>query len=239
MLARGDGVSVWRQIADALETEISQGHLEPGTRLPTEAALADRFGVNRHTLRQAVKELTRRGLVRAVQGSGTYVEARPLSYPIGARVRFSEIVGAQARAPSGKLIADWIAPLDAPLAEALKLAEGTPALFLETLRTADGVPVSYAKSALPLDRFKDASAIIAATSSFTAVFKAGGVTDYRRAWSRIGATLADARDAARLDVAVGRPILEIEGLNVDETETPIQWAVARFVGDRVKVTVEG
>ncbi|MFX6949916.1 GntR family transcriptional regulator, partial [Acinetobacter baumannii] len=64
MLARGGGVTVWRQIAEAMEADIVGGGLPPGSRMPTEAALSARFGVNRHTVRQALKSLVEKGLVR-------------------------------------------------------------------------------------------------------------------------------------------------------------------------------
>ncbi|MGK3945910.1 GntR family transcriptional regulator, partial [Streptomyces caeruleatus] len=67
-LSRGAGLSAWRQIADALEAEIVAGSLAPGSQLPTEAELAARFGVNRHTVRRALGALGEQGLVRASQG---------------------------------------------------------------------------------------------------------------------------------------------------------------------------
>ena len=69
-VVRGSGVSAWRQIADALRDEIASGVLAAGERMPTEAELALRFGVNRHTLRRALAALAADGLVRADQGRG-------------------------------------------------------------------------------------------------------------------------------------------------------------------------
>jgi GntR family transcriptional regulator, phosphonate transport system regulatory protein len=83
------GVTLWRRIADDLERDIAGGAHAAGERLPGEVAIAGRFGVNRHTVRRALAELAERGLVRAERGSGTYVEAARLAYPIGARTRFS------------------------------------------------------------------------------------------------------------------------------------------------------
>src|SRR5689334_2773113 len=93
-LARGAGLAAWRQIADRIEGEIAEGRLPPGARLPSEVELARRLGVNRHTLRRALAELSARGLLRTSQGRGSFVEAVPLRYPIGPRTRFSEIVSA-------------------------------------------------------------------------------------------------------------------------------------------------
>src|ERR1700686_229831 len=102
--APAPGVTLWRRIADDLEQAIALGTHAAGDRLPGEVEIAARFDVNRHTVRRAFAEMTRRGLIRAERGSGTYVERSRLAYPIGARTRFSEIVGSAGRDPGGRLI---------------------------------------------------------------------------------------------------------------------------------------
>ncbi|MER2605662.1 MAG: phosphonate metabolism transcriptional regulator PhnF [Siculibacillus sp.] len=234
---RGRGIAVWRQVAEILEAAILAGDHPAGGRLPTEAELALRFAVNRHTVRQALRDLAERGLVRAVQGAGTFVERAPLTYPIATRTRFSDIVVSQAREPSGDLLAAVLEPASRPIAERLGLAEGCEVVRMETVRRADGVPISWATSVVPAARFPDVAAIYRATASFTAAFRAGGVEDYVRAETRIGARVADEIDAARLEIAPGRPVIEIDCVNADLSGRPIQWARARFAGDRVRVTV--
>lgn len=54
---RGTGFAIWRQIAEQLRRDIIADNALPGTRLPTESALAARFGVNRHTVRAALSSL--------------------------------------------------------------------------------------------------------------------------------------------------------------------------------------
>ena len=62
---------MWRQVADHLERSIATGTYGAGSRLPGEMEIADLLGVNRHTVRRALAELSARGLVRAARGSGT------------------------------------------------------------------------------------------------------------------------------------------------------------------------
>ncbi len=75
-----------------------------GTRLPGETEIAETHRVNRHTVRRALAALAERGLVRAERGSGTYVEAPRIAYPLRSRTRFSEIIGAGGREARGQLI---------------------------------------------------------------------------------------------------------------------------------------
>src|SRR5262249_12042974 len=98
--AQTAGIALWRRVADQLERAIADGSYPVDTRLPGEIEIAQRLGVNRHTVRRALAALADRGFVRAERGSGTYVETRRLRYPISSRTRFSEILRA-ARADAG------------------------------------------------------------------------------------------------------------------------------------------
>src|ERR1700681_572302 len=98
------GVALWRQVADGIERGIADGRFAAGERGPREMKFAETYRVTRHTVRRALAALAERGLVRAERGSGTYVEAPRLAYPLRSRTRFSEIVGAGGQEPRGQLI---------------------------------------------------------------------------------------------------------------------------------------
>ncbi|MEJ0097132.1 MAG: GntR family transcriptional regulator [Bauldia sp.] len=109
-IARGGGVSAWRQIADRIAADIGGGRFAPGAQLPVEAKLAEAFAVNRHTVRRALAALAADGLVRATQGRGTFVEAKPLPYrSAGGRASRS-----WSRRPGGKPAARCSAPSRLP-----------------------------------------------------------------------------------------------------------------------------
>ncbi len=61
-------------VAAEVVQNIRAGRYSPGMRLPAASALAERFGVNRHTVRRAIAQLAACGIARVVQGSGTYVQ---------------------------------------------------------------------------------------------------------------------------------------------------------------------
>src|ERR1700692_479611 len=98
------GVALWRQVADGIERGIASGSFAAGERVPGEMEIAETYRVTRHTVRRALATLAERGLVRAERGSGTYVEAQRIAYPLRSRTRFSEIIGAGRREPHGRFI---------------------------------------------------------------------------------------------------------------------------------------
>jgi GntR family transcriptional regulator, phosphonate transport system regulatory protein len=232
------GVALWRRVADHLERAIADGRYPVDTRLPGEIEIAQRLGVNRHTVRRAIAALADRGFVRAERGSGTYVETRRLRYPIHSRTRFSEIVGAAGREPEGRLLASVIEEAEPDVARRLAVAPRTAVIRLDILRSVDRMPVSAATTWLPADRAPDAGRIYRDTRSLTRTLAQLGIDDFRRQSTRISAAIADAADAARLRLAPGRPLIVVDGTDVTADERPILTTRARLAADRIELVIE-
>jgi GntR family phosphonate transport system transcriptional regulator len=232
------GVALWRRVADHLEHAIADGRYPVDTRLPGEIEIAQRLGVNRHTVRRAIAALADRGFVRAERGSGTYVETRRLRYPIHSRTRFSEIVGAAGRESGGRLLASVIEEAEPDVARRLAVAPRTAVIRLDILRSVDRVPVSAATTWLPADRAPDAGRIYRDTRSLTRTLAQLGIDDFRRQSTRISAAIADAADAARLRLAPGRPLIVVDSTDVTADERPILTTRARLAADRIELVIE-
>jgi GntR family transcriptional regulator, phosphonate transport system regulatory protein len=232
------GVALWRRVADHLERAIADGRYPVDTRLPGEIEIAQRLGVNRHTVRRAIAALADRGFVRAERGSGTYVETPRLRYPIRSRTRFSEIVGAAGREPGGRLLASAVEEAEPDVARRLALAPRTAVIRLDILRSVDRVPVSAATTWLPADRAPDAGRIYRDTRSLTRTLAQLGIDDFRRQSTRISAAIADAADAARLRLAPGRPLIVVDSTDVTADGRPILTTRARLAADRIELVIE-
>ena len=232
------GVSLWRRIADEIENSIARGVFEPGSKLPGEVEIAGRFGVNRHTVRRAIAALADRGLVRAERGSGTFIEQQRIPYPIRQRTRFSEIVGGAGHAVGGRLVSSGTENCTAELAKSLKIKAGTPVVRLELLRHADRVPLCAATTWLEAARFPGAAASYASTNSITRMLTRFGVRSYSRKSTRVTAAIAEAGDASLLRVAIGRPLLVIDSVDVDGDGIPVLATRSRFAADRLELVIE-
>jgi GntR family transcriptional regulator, phosphonate transport system regulatory protein len=233
------GVALWRRIADALEQSIAQGTFKAGTKLPAETEIAERFGVNRHTVRRAIAALAERGLLRAERGSGTYVEGDRIAYPIRRRTRFSEIIGGAGHTVGGRLVTSSIEPADDEIARRLKLKPAAPVIRMERVRQADGVPIVASTTWLPADRFPNAARVYAMSSnSMTRMLANFGVRDFTRESTRVTAAIAEAADAESLKLALGRPLLVVESVDADTSGVPILTTRSRFASDRVALVLE-
>lgn len=231
----GDGVTRWRRVADGIRAAIGDGSV--ADRLPAEGELAERFGVNRHTVRRAIAALASDGLVRAERGRGTFVTApgRRLSYEVGPRTRFGDNVLAQARRPRGRLIrADRVAA-GPEVAASMDCSPGAALHRLETLHEADGVPVSVATCWLPADRFPNIVDHFGDTGSLTDALRREGVADYRRRETRLTAERISTEDAVHLASAPDGLVLAARAVSVDPAGCPVLVQRTRFHAERMEL----
>jgi len=236
-LERGAGLALWRQIAARLRADIQDGHFSLDGQIPREMDLAEQYGVNRHTVRRAIAELTAEGLLEARRGEGTFVSSPMLNYPVSARTRFHEIVSGQARIPHGKLLSAGIEPASALVAEKLNCRPHMQVWRLETLYMADREPISTASTWFSNTRFPELADDFRQTGSLTRALQLAGITRYERGETRISARLANEEESARLRLPVNGVVLTTEYVSHDGTGTAIQFAKTRFAANRVQLLV--
>jgi len=75
-IEHGGPALVWEQVRDDLAADIASGDQPVGSRLPSEQALAEVYGVSRPTVRRAIAALVERGMLTVVHGRGTFVIER-------------------------------------------------------------------------------------------------------------------------------------------------------------------
>jgi GntR family phosphonate transport system transcriptional regulator len=237
-LQRRSGVALWRQIQDWLEFRIKEGEMPPGSKLPTEQELAERFGVNRHTVRRALSLLAEKEFIRTEQGSGSFVREQVIDYAVGARTRFHENLLRQERKPRGELVSSGVIPATTEVARRLELEKGEPVILLETLGEADGTRICLASAHFPQARFPGLDDHFRETGSVTLALRHYGVTDYRRKRTQISSRMPTAREARILRQPKTRPVLITESVNVDPREWPIEFCETRFASERVHFLLE-
>jgi len=238
LLERGAGIALWRQIAQTLQDDIRAGRAAPGSQLPTEAELSQRFGVNRHTVRRALAALTDQGLIRIEQGRGTFVAENPVDYRVSRRTRFTDLMVGQRRAPGGQLLRTAELPADKQVAAALGLRKGATVIVIDRVSEVDGQPVGVASHFFSKKRFPDLAAVYEEEGSITRTLARLGIDDYTRRETRVAARMPSAEDARHLAQPPNRPILQTESVNVDAEGTPIEFGRTRFSSERVSLVFD-
>lgn len=111
-----------------------------GTRLPAERTMAERFGVSRMTLRQALDELESEGRIERVRGSGTFTRLPTVAMG-PALTSFTEDMRARGLEPSARLLGFTRQPAEPTVRRALALGDEDEVIWVERLRFADGEPI--------------------------------------------------------------------------------------------------
>lgn len=230
--------ALWQSICDTLREELAQGAFPAGARLPTEAELAQRFDVNRHTIRRALSQLATEGLVQSRRGAGVFVRPKPVPYQIGTRTRFRQNLLSAGRTPSRRLLHLGLQGATPAQAQALGLAVSAPVHVADSVSFADDLPISLARSCFCATQFPTLGAALRDFASVTAALAQVGVSDYTRKSTRLTGHNADPVQARHLQIDTGDALILSESVNIGPTGNPVEFGRTYFVGARVELVLE-
>jgi GntR family phosphonate transport system transcriptional regulator len=239
MVTSPQAPTAWKRIAEDLCLLLEKGDMQQGDCLPPAAELAARYGVHRHTVRQAYLHLQELGLVRTEQGRGTFFQGAQLVYPLGRRVRFRETLRRQALDPKSRIMSCDKVPAPANMALRLGLKTGEPIWRAVMLNLTGMKPLSIGRHHVSFKRAPNLDEHLAeGAGSFTAAFAASGVCDYERQSTKISARLASEEESKLLKLEPGAPVLVTNGLDCDKFLQPLQVTEAIFRADKMELLVE-
>lgn len=223
------------QLREILEAMIRD--LPPGSLLPSERSIAERFQVARMTVRRAVTDLAARGLVRTVMGAGTYV-AEPRVAQGTTTGSFSRDMRERGLRPGARVISVRERPATALVADRLRIGEDDPVVTVNRLRTADDVPMAVEQTHLPAARFAGLADLITDDVSLYAVLDEHWDVRVATATHRVSAIGLDETDAALLDVPTGLPSFIVERTAYDAAGDVVEWGRSRYRGDRYDIVFD-
>jgi GntR family transcriptional regulator len=226
------------QIEDWLAGEIAVGALVPGDQLPTEHDLAAWFGVSRMTLRHALAELARRGLVTRTVGrhGGTFVAAPKLEQDLTTLAGFSEQLRRHGMVAGARVLTATERPAGPAAAKALQIGEQDPVYEVRRIRLADGRPIAVERSLFPAARFPGMLDHPLDGSLYELLEVQYGLRPHR-AREVMEPVLAGAREAEALGVPEGAPLMLVERTAYARSGEPLEYARDLFRGDRTRVVL--
>ncbi|CVF63872.1 GntR family transcriptional regulator [Pseudomonas lundensis] len=140
---------LYAKVEAALAAEISAATLPPGSQLPPEDRLIERFSVSRTTVRKAIENLVARGLVEIRRGKGTFVAQPKIIQELTELTGFVEDMQALGRSPTAQLLDKQIVAADADVARQLAVPAGSLVMRIQRVRLADGIAMSFDETYLP------------------------------------------------------------------------------------------
>ncbi|MBD7996220.1 GntR family transcriptional regulator [Arthrobacter sp. Sa2CUA1] len=212
-------VPLYHQVAQGLEEVIRSGQLPPGTKLDNEIDLANSLNLSRPTMRKAMDQLVRAGLVVRKRGVGTQV--------IGPQVRRSleltslhEDLRSSGGTPSTDVLDFDVVPADEETALLLGLQAGDSVYHLVRLRCADGGPLALMENWIPQPLCRLSRGELVEEGLYS-LMRGQGI-NFQLAHQRVGAVAANPFQAAHLGVAPGAPLVSMHRTAMDDTGRPVE-----------------
>jgi GntR family transcriptional regulator len=224
----------YQRVQESLAQEIRRDGRAPGSLLPPERALAEHFGVSRVTLRRALAELERQGIVSRAASRGWAVAGSPIGEPPNALMSFSEMAAVRGLRAASAVIETQVRAASMDDAETLRLAPGAPIFELERLRSMDDMPILLDRSRIPLALAPEVEDVDFSKESLYAVLEERYGIRPARAHFSIEAVPAGTREAKLLGVEPGAPLLRCDQVTEDEGGRLIELCQMRYRGDRYR-----
>ena len=228
-LDRASPMPLWAQIAADLRARIAAA--EFGARFPTDMELVQQYGVSRHTVREALRQLGSSGVLERQRGRGTVLSPQPtLEQPMRAFYSLAESIEAQGLQEHSDVLV-FETRIDAAAAARLSLGGDGRLTYLERLRFAGDEPLALDCSWLPepLGRLLDPEALSSGSlyeqlARFAGVRVTGGS-------ERISAALPDSHLRGLLKLPRSAAALRIERTAV-AADRPVEYRISTVRGDR-------
>jgi GntR family transcriptional regulator len=228
--------ALYRQVAGDLRAAIASGRYAPGTRLPSESELAERYSVSRGTVRQAFAALRADGVIASRRGARRVVIGGSRLQSFGELLSFSRWARAIGEQPAGRVVSLVRRDAAALEAERLMLPAGAQVYFLVRVRLLTGRPVMIERTAFP----ERVGALVAGfsldTESITERLEQLGVV-FADAEHVIDSVPASAEDARLLEARPRVPLLRERRRTIDPLGAAVEWSQDSYLGSAVAFTV--
>jgi GntR family transcriptional regulator len=231
-------VPLYVQIADSLLDRIESGRLLPGDRLPPERELSDGLGVNRLTLRRALRVLESQGLLIRRQGSGTYVADPKIERQAGRLISFTRGMEKSGFSPGARVVRLDERPVEASLAAVLHLPMHAPVYDLLRLRLLNDIPAMLEHYVMSVRRFPELARFDLEHRSMYEVMETEYGVSIRRAKQSLEPVVASEFEADLLDVSPGAPLMMERRLAYDRDDQPVEHGRDLYRGDRFRFVTE-
>ncbi|HEY4088234.1 MAG TPA: GntR family transcriptional regulator [Bryobacteraceae bacterium] len=233
-ISSDSALPLYAQLESILVAEISRGAFAPGSQLPNEEQLVQRYGVSRTTVRQTIQNLVGRGLIEIRRGKGTYVLQPKMTQELTELTGFVEDMQSLGRQASARLIGKETVAANELVARQLSIKPGTPVVRIQRVRLADGSPLSFDETWLPAEIGERILENDLETEPIFSLLEQKYDTPLVEAEYRLEAVTADATVARALGATAGSPIFLIERTSYTTDHRPVDYEKLYYRGDHIR-----
>ena len=228
---------LYDQLVDIL-TEKIEHEYRPGDMLPSERELSKYYGLSRTTVRLALQELERLGLVVRQHGRGTFVADRSVQTTnLSQTYSFTEQMRELGRKPATTILEFSEIESDKNLASSLGVRIGDKLFKIKRLRSADGVPMMVERTYLPVRKFMLLKRPMLEHESLYHVIEQYFHEKIRVAEEEFFASIARPADAHLLDISEGAPVLDLVRTTYNMGNEIIEYTLSVARADQFKYKI--
>lgn len=237
MIDRDSATALHSQISDWMRARIASGEWPRNYRLRTEPDLAEDLGVSRGTLRRALSTLINEGLLKQVQGRGTFVTSTLIEPAIAQKLStLSEDLAGQGIGITTEVLACEVLEAPWPIASLLDVVPGQGVLRLSRRRSTTLGVVAFLNNYVRTDLAPGIEAVDFTTESLFGVLEGRfnlRISSGRRSFS---AEAASPDVAQALDVPLGTPVQYLEQMTYLADGRPLEYSDVWINSARMRVT---
>ena len=232
--------TLFQKVKEEIRKDILSGKYGPHEKLPSEREMIIHFQVSRITVRQALSELQREGLIFKINGKGTYVSKPKARFDISTLRGFGEWAATIGKDAFSRVIDIETNMSDAKIASQLQIGDGTLITSIKRLRYLSREPISfdvtYAKNHIGE---KLATADLDKKDILDVLENECGVS-ISSADVNIEASIANSELSQYLEISEGAPVLMIERTIYDNSNEALLYENLYYRGDVFKygMTIE-
>ena len=228
---------LYDQLVDIL-TEKIEHEYRPGDLLPSERELSKYYGLSRTTVRLALQELERLGLVVRQHGRGTFVADRSVQATnLSQTYSFTDQMREMGRDPSTTILEFAEIDADKNLAEKMRVRMGDKLFKIERLRCADGMPMMVERTYMPVRKFMSLKRSMLEHASLYTVIEQVFHEKIRVAEEEFFASIARPADAHLLGIGEGAPVLDLVRTTYDVGNEIIEYTLSVARADQFKYKI--
>ncbi len=230
-----NNLPIYSQLKEHIIQKITQGELRPGDQIPSQYELCEQYQMSHMTVRRALNELRKEGILRSIPGKGTYVASPTQTADSGALVTFSAQMAHLGMKPTTRVLSQQIIPASTVLAQILGIEIGQPVVSLYRLRCADGHPLSLTQCYLPQELCPGLLEHDLAANSLFETLRNVYHLNLAGASSAVQAALADDEQSQLLQVERPAALIVREQVTYLDTGKVIEFSRSFIIGDRYNI----
>ena len=227
---------IYLQLREVIRNKIEDGEYLPGMAIPSENDLADTYGINRMTVRNAIDALVHEGILKRVQGKGVYVVGNKVERDLETLGGFTQTMRERNTQPYTKVLVKALRKAGDKYALIFGIKPDDEIYYVKRLCSADSEPISLEEVFIPKYIVPKLEGIDLGVFSLYEVYDFYNV-NITKAWQTLDLTQLEQKDARMLGTEADLAVMLFECTSFDNKNRVVEFSRSYTRGDKCNFNV--